>query len=103
MACCPAGAVRNAFPRLVGPGWAKRLVLLGERIDAATASGIGLVEQVVAPGHAVDAALEWARQFHLAGPDASSACKRLIAQAPDLEIAEGLTQERALLLTPQAM
>ena len=32
---------------LVGEGWAKRVILCGERLDAATAERIGLVEEVV--------------------------------------------------------
>lgn len=44
-----AGGTQN-LPRLVGEGWAKRMILLGERIDAATAHRIGLVEEVVGKG-----------------------------------------------------
>jgi hypothetical protein len=39
---------RHAAPcALVGEGWAKRMILCNERIDAATAERIGLVEEVV--------------------------------------------------------
>lgn len=35
-----AGGTQN-LPRVVGEGWAKRMILLGERVDAATAQRIG--------------------------------------------------------------
>ncbi len=56
-----AGGTQN-LPRLVGEGWAKRMILLGERIDAATALRIGLVEEVVATGEAKALAITWAHQ-----------------------------------------
>ena len=40
------------LPRLVGPGHAMRMILTGERVDAATALRIGLVEEVVPQGQA---------------------------------------------------
>jgi len=50
------GGTQN-LPWLVGEGWAKRMILCGERVDAKTAHGIGLVEQVVPTGTALSAAL----------------------------------------------
>jgi enoyl-CoA hydratase/carnithine racemase len=47
---CAGGTQRLA--RLVGEGWAKRMILCNERIDAATAERIGLVEEVVDAGTA---------------------------------------------------
>jgi len=55
---------------LVGEGWAKRMILCGERITADTALGIGLIEQVVdigqARGHALLLASRVARQSPVA-------------------------------------
>jgi enoyl-CoA hydratase/carnithine racemase len=51
----------GTLPRLVnllGPARAKRLAILGERIDAATAQAIGLVDEVCEPGKALAAAEE---------------------------------------------
>ena len=43
----PAGCGTQTLPSLVGEGWAKRMILTGERVDAETALRIGLVEEVV--------------------------------------------------------
>ena len=56
-----AGGTQN-LPRLVGEGWAKRMILLGERINAETALRIGLAEEKVGKGEAKALALEWAKR-----------------------------------------
>jgi len=45
----PCAGGTQALAWLVGEGWAKRMILCGERITADTALRIGLVEQVVEP------------------------------------------------------
>jgi enoyl-CoA hydratase/carnithine racemase len=46
----PGGCGTQNLPWLVGEGWAKRMILTNERVDAATALRIGLVEEVVPKG-----------------------------------------------------
>ncbi len=65
----------------VGESWAKRLVLLGERIDAATALRIGLVEEVVGRGQALERAVVLADKVGKQSPGAVRACKSLIQGA----------------------
>ncbi len=72
-----AGGTQN-LPRLVGEGWAKRMILLGERVDATTALRIGLVEEVVPRGEAKARALAWAAQAGKQSPSSVTACKRLV-------------------------
>ena len=48
---CAGGTQRLSW--LVGEGWAKRIILCGERINAETAQRIGLVEEVVGKGEAL--------------------------------------------------
>ncbi len=55
------GGISTLLPALVGPLRAKELLLLGERIDAATAAAYGLVNRVVPAGTHVASALTWAR------------------------------------------
>jgi enoyl-CoA hydratase/carnithine racemase len=73
---CAGGTQRLA--RLVGEGWAKRMILCNERIDAATAERIGLVEEVVDAGTARARALDLAAQAAQQSPSAVARCKRLI-------------------------
>lgn len=72
-----AGGTQN-LTRLVGEGWAKRMILLGERVDAATALRIGLVEHVAPKGGALAHALAWAHDVGRQSPSSVAACKRLI-------------------------
>lgn len=70
----------------VGEAWAKRLILCGERIDAATALQIGLVQEVVQQGQSLDRALALAKSVESQSPTSVAACKKLIhgarAQSP---------------------
>ena len=74
----PAGCGTQTLPWLVGEGWAKRMILTNERVDAATALRIGLVEQVVPRGTARQTALELARRAANLSPRAVSFSKGLI-------------------------
>jgi enoyl-CoA hydratase/carnithine racemase len=48
----------NRLTRAVGSGWARRLMLLGEKIDVETADRIGLIARVANDGKVIDAALD---------------------------------------------
>jgi enoyl-CoA hydratase/carnithine racemase len=88
-----AGGTQN-LPRLVGEGWAKRMILLGERVDATTALRIGLVEQIVGTGEAKVRALEWAHKAGKQSPTSIAACKRLIQSTRTQSHATALVSER---------
>jgi len=88
-----AGGTQN-LPWLVGEGWAKRLILIGERIDAATALRIGLVEEVVPRGAALETALGWAQRTEGQSPTSVAACKQLIQGARSNPLKQLLPQER---------
>lgn len=89
---CAGGTQRLA--QLVGEGWAKRMILCGERVKAAKALELGLVEEVVSTGEALGAAQALAAQVANQSPVAVAACKRLVHSARDLAIASGLQAER---------
>lgn len=89
----PCGCGTQTLPWLVGEGWAKRIILTGERVDAATALRIGLVEEVVASGGAYEAALKIAERVASMSPDAVAYSKPLIHAAR-----EGTPRRAALAL-----
>jgi enoyl-CoA hydratase/carnithine racemase len=89
----PAGCGTQTLPWLVGEGWAKRMILTNERVDAATALRIGLVEEVVARGQARAAALALAERVSGLSPRAVTFSKGLIHQAR-----EGTPRHAALAL-----
>src|SRR3990167_7419610 len=64
----PCGTGTQMLPALVGEGWAKRMILLGERVDAPTALRIGLVEEVVDSGQALTKALALAERVSAQSP-----------------------------------
>lgn len=88
-----AGGTQN-LPWLVGEGWAKRMILCGERINAQTAERIGLVEEVVATGQAKQHALNLAEKVALQSPPAVRASKQLVQRARTLAPAHNLIHER---------
>jgi enoyl-CoA hydratase/carnithine racemase len=77
----PAGCGTQTLPWLVGEGWAKRMILTNERVNAETALSIGLVEEVVARGQALPKALEIAQRVSTLSPRAVTFSKQLIHQA----------------------
>lgn len=89
---CAGGTQR--LTQLVGEGWAKRVILCGERLSAQKALEIGLVEEVVDRGAALDAALAMAANVAEQSPVAVAACKRLVHGARNIAISQGLAAER---------
>jgi enoyl-CoA hydratase/carnithine racemase len=77
----PCGCGTQTLPWLVGEGWAKRMILTNERVNAESALRIGLVEQVVGRGQSAAAALEIARRVPALSPSAVTFSKSLIHQA----------------------
>jgi enoyl-CoA hydratase/carnithine racemase len=86
----PCGCGTQNLPRIVGEGWAKRMILCGERLKADKALEIGLVEEVVGQGEAQDKALELAAKVAGQSPSSVGVCKDLIqaarTTAPDLNL-----------------
>jgi enoyl-CoA hydratase/carnithine racemase len=79
----PGGCGTQNLPWLIGEGWAKRMILTNEKVNAETALRIGLVEEVVDKGAALDAALKMAERVATLSPKSVSFCKSLIHNARD--------------------
>ncbi len=90
----PCGGGTQNLAWTVGEGWAKRIILCGERIKAERAAQIGLVEEVVESGQSLDRALALAESVGRQSPPAVSACKGLIQHARAGNIAAAYQTER---------
>jgi len=91
----PAGCGTQMLPWLVGEGWAKRMILTNERVDAATALRIGLVQEVVDKGASLAAATALAERVATLSPRSVEFCKALIHNARNgVAKPEGLQRER---------
>jgi enoyl-CoA hydratase/carnithine racemase len=90
----PCGGGTQNLAWMVGEGWAKRMILCGERVDAETALRIGLIEEMVEKGAALGRALSLADQASRQSPPAVTACKSLIQRARAGDIVSAYAAER---------
>lgn len=81
------------LPRLVGSAWARRMILLGEIIDARTAFDIGLVTHLLRGAEYDQGVAAIARQLAEAPAVALAADKKLLADAASLSLADALDRE----------
>ncbi|GIU23535.1 enoyl-CoA hydratase [Shewanella sp. MBTL60-007] len=88
-----AGGTQN-LTALVGEGWAKRMILCGERITAEKAEQIGLVEEVVVQGNAFNAAMALAEKVANQSPSSVKACKQLVQAGRNMPRSQVLPLER---------
>src|SRR5579871_3278538 len=89
------------LPRVVGLGRASELLLLGDRIDAATAERYGLVNRVVPHEQLLPAAQEWARRLAQGPTLAISMTKQMLTNELSMDLASAIeaeAQAQALLL-----
>ncbi|MFB1298560.1 enoyl-CoA hydratase/isomerase family protein [Mycobacterium sp. pW049] len=101
----PGDGAAMLWPLLIGLSRAKHLVFLGERITAAEALEIGLVNRVVPAGKAVEVALEVAQQLARVPHRALQDTKRLMNQHAVRALRDGLDQaisaERHSVVSPE--
>ncbi len=94
----PGGLGTQQLPWLIGEGWAKRMILLGERIKAPKAEQIGLVQEVVPTGKALEKALELAAKVEGQSPTSVRFCKQLSMSARERPLSSGFTLEREMFV-----
>lgn len=78
------------LPQLVGWGWTRRLLLLGEVIPAQEALKCGFVERVVEDAQLDHAVEEWLALLLKAGPNAIRQQKALIQKWEDTSISQAI-------------
>lgn len=76
--------------RIVGPAWAKEVILRGRNVSAMEALRIGLVNRVADPGDMPGIARNWAQQFCKLPFKALSHSKKLINATYDTQLPQAL-------------
>ncbi|MFI9556954.1 enoyl-CoA hydratase-related protein [Nonomuraea endophytica] len=92
----PDSGASWTLQRLVGPGRAAELLLLGEPLDAQRALELGVVTRVVAPDDVLKTAQELAVRLAHGPTKAYAATKRALAYAATHSLAEALELEAVL-------
>lgn len=89
----------HTLPARIGQGRARQVFLYGDTMDAEQAGRIGLVDDLVAPGTALDAALARARRFADAAPLPAALTKQWLAAGLDAALDWEREAQSALFLT----
>lgn len=90
----PGSGGTSRLVRIVGPHWAKWLVLANRQIDAARALAVGLVHEVYPDAELASSARAFAVALAGQPPEAFAAGKLAIELAADLDRAQGRNVER---------
>ncbi len=89
----PGAGGTRMLCRMVARGTAKRLLFTGDKIKAAEAAAMGLVDQVVPQGQSLARARELAGRINAAGPLAVAAAKKSANFGLDHSLDEGHRRE----------
>ncbi len=90
----PCGLGSQHLSWLVGEQWAKRMILLGERLKTDKALAIGLISEIVESGTVVEKALELAAKVEGQSPTSVRYCKELIMAARSQPLNSAFSTER---------
>ena len=93
----PGAGGTQRLPRIIGMPAALIHILMGRPLNPREAERKGLVHETV-NGKALDRAIEIARRLSLHPPEALAYIKRLVRNATETPLAEGLALERNLFL-----
>ena len=93
----PQDGGTQRLPRLVGPAWARDMLLTGRMVDAKEALSIGLVNRVTQqPGGLKAAAEELAAEITRGSPIGARYAKEAVGKGMDLTLDQGLRLEADL-------
>jgi enoyl-CoA hydratase/carnithine racemase len=93
----PGAGGTQRLPRTIGTSSALLHILLGDPLTPREAEKRGLVHETVS-GKAIDRAMEIARRLSSHTPESVASIKRLVRNATDTPLAQGLALERNLFL-----
>jgi enoyl-CoA hydratase len=92
----PGAGGTQALPRLVPLGRAKRMLFTGERVAAEEALAMGLVDEVVADGTALERATQLAQTIARNAPLAVTAAKRAVTLGMQMSLLDANRLEATL-------
>ena len=92
-------ALNHTLPLRVGAGRARQMLLYGEQIDAMQAERIGLIDSLVPPGGALEAALQRARALRDIAPLPIALTKVLLSEGLDAALEREREMQATLFLT----
>lgn len=93
----PSGGGTQRLPRVIPPAAAKKLMFLGESIDASAGLRLGLVDEVTQTGNGKQAALALARDLASKPPLAVQAIKRAVDHGLQFGVEAGERLEEELI------
>ena len=93
----PGAGGTQRLPRTIGTVTALMHILMGDAVNPKEAARLGLVHESVS-GKALDRAMEIARRLAARPPESVAAIKRLVRNATETPLAQGLALERNLFL-----
>jgi len=91
----PGAGGTQRLTRLLGPGRAKELILLGRRIEARRAWELGLLSEVVPAGALAEAIARLTEELGGCAPISVAKAKEAIDRGLDVDLEAGLAIERA--------
>ncbi|MDA8343852.1 MAG: enoyl-CoA hydratase-related protein [Thermaerobacter sp.] len=92
----PGWGGTQRLQRLVGPGWARQLILTGDMIDAQTALRIGLINELLPQPQLLERAVQIAQRMGGRARRAVALAKQAIQRGAEMPLAEGLKYETAM-------
>lgn len=93
----PAGGGTARAPRIIGLQAAKKLIMLGEPVDAAEALRIGLVDEAIEPQDLLARAFKLAEQLSTRASYALRTAKQLLNTTLEVDLQTALDLERILI------
>lgn len=84
------------LPRLIGPAWARDMILTGREIDAPQALSLGLINRIVPVGELPGAVDQLTDSILAGGPIAVRYAKEAVGKGLDLSLPQGLGLEADL-------
>jgi enoyl-CoA hydratase len=93
----PGAGGTQRLPRTIGPAAALMYILMGQPLNPRDAERKGLVHETVT-GKALDRAMEIAKRFCSFTPESLGYIKRLVRNATDTPLAQGLALERNIFM-----